>query len=74
MYNWNTNTEQLKKDPKQYAIWKLEQLINFGLHGERIKQSELELYWDELLIDPKKKNYLAFLLWGKIYKKVPSNF
>src|SRR5260221_402194 len=38
MYNWNTDITQLKKDPEQYAIWKLEQLINYGLDGEKIKQ------------------------------------
>ncbi|MBI2436429.1 MAG: hypothetical protein HYV41_01630 [Candidatus Magasanikbacteria bacterium] len=65
MYNWNTDTTELKKDPEKYAIWKLEQLVNFGLHGEKISRSQLTRYWDELTLDPKKKKYLSFLLWGK---------
>lgn len=65
MYNWNTDTTELQKDPKAYAIWRLEQLVNFGLHGEKIQRSELKQYWDELHLDPKKKTYLSFLLWGR---------
>ena len=31
--NWSTNTDELKKDKDRFLIWKLEQLINFGLDG-----------------------------------------
>ena len=34
MHNWNTDTKILKKNPEEYAVWKLEQLINFGLDKE----------------------------------------
>lgn len=62
MYNWSTDTKILEKDPEKYAIWKLEQRINYGLDDEKLKKSELKKYFHELHIDPQKKRYLAFLL------------
>ena len=64
MYNWSTDEKQLKKNPDQYAIWKLEQLINFGLNGEKISKSDLRRYWDKLTIDPARKNFLELILNG----------
>ena len=66
MYNWNTDTTQLKKNPEKYAIWRLEQLINYGLDVEKIKKEELIKYWDKIRIEPQKRNLLAFLLWQKL--------
>jgi len=63
MYNWSVDIKKLKKDKKQYEIWRLEQLVNFGLAGEKIKESKLRKYWPLLHLDPDKKNYLSFLLW-----------
>lgn len=65
MYNWSVDTTILKKYPKQYTIWRLEQLINFGLDNEKIKRKELEENFDKLDIDPQKKKYLQFLLSSK---------
>jgi len=65
MYNWNTDTTQLKKHPEQYAIWKLEQLINFGLDGEKLSDKLVKKYWSKLQIDVKKREALSFLLWKK---------
>lgn len=65
MYNWNTDTTQLKKSPEKYAIWRLEQLINYGLDGEKLSTKNLKKYWDTINIDPKKREALAFLLWPK---------
>ena len=62
MYNWNTDTTTLKKSPQKYTIWKLEQLINFGLNGEKIKVSELRKYWSFLNLDPQRKQVLEFWL------------
>ena len=62
MFNWSTDTKVLKKYPEKYAIWKLEQLINFGLDGKKLKISELKKYFSKLQIDPQKKRYLKFLL------------
>lgn len=63
MKNWSVDTRELKKDKEKYAIWKLEQMVNFGLDGEKISRAELKKYWNKLNLDPNKKNYLSFLLW-----------
>lgn len=63
MYNWNTDTTQMKKNPEKYAVWKLEQLINYGLDGEKIDKKELIKYWHRLRIEPQYKRFLQFLLW-----------
>lgn len=63
MYNWSTDTEELKKDPRQYKIWRLEQLINFGLGKEKIDKKELKKFWPFLYLDPAKKRFLSLLLW-----------
>lgn len=62
MYNWSTDVQQLKKKPEQYAVWKLEQLINFGLDGEKISRKDLKRHWDQLVIDPSRKKFLELLL------------
>lgn len=65
MYNWNTDTTKLLKNKKKYAIWKLNQLINFGLNGEKIDLRSAKKYWSELSLDPKRKRFLDFVLWDK---------
>ena len=61
MYNWSTDTKILKKDKEAYKIWRLEQLINFGLKGEKISTKELKKYWKKLRIDLNRKKVLS--LW-----------
>lgn len=65
MYNWSTNIAELKKDKKAYTIWRLEQMVNFGLGGEKIKVKELKENWKKLNLDPSKKSYLKMLIWPK---------
>ncbi|MEK7211443.1 MAG: hypothetical protein AAB731_02320 [Patescibacteria group bacterium] len=65
MYNWSVDTKELKKDKNKYAVWRLEQLVNFGLGGEKFNKSQLKKYWPLLDLDPKKKKFLSFLLWPK---------
>ncbi len=62
MYNWSVDVNYLKKFPEKYRIWRLEQLINYGLGGEKISLRELKKYFNRLHIDPDKKEYLKFLL------------
>lgn len=63
MHNWSTNIRELKKDKVQYTIWRLEQLVNFGLGRSKLNKKALKKYWQRLHLDPKKKRYLEFLLW-----------
>ena len=65
MKNWSVDTKELRKDSEKYTIWRLEQMINFGLDNEKIKTKDLKKYWPKLYIDPLKKQYLKLLLWPK---------
>lgn len=65
MYNWSTDTTELKKDRKRYAIWRLEQMVNFGLGGKKISRKEIKKYWPVLDLDCNRKKYLSMLLWPK---------
>lgn len=65
MYNWSIDIKTLKKHPDEYASWKLEQLINFGLGNEKINKKELMKYFSKIMIDPDKRRYLKFLLKNK---------
>lgn len=58
--HWSVDEKELKKDKNSYAIWRLEQAINFGLG--KINKRELLKYWDKLDIDPEKKRFLSLLL------------
>jgi hypothetical protein len=66
MYNWSVDTTELKKDKKKYAIWRLEQMVNFGLGGEKLNRRELKKYWPLLNLDEKRKNFIFMLLWPKL--------
>lgn len=62
MYNWSVDESELKKFPERYQIWRLEQLINFGLGQEQLDRQLLIKYLDRLEIDEDKRAYLKFLL------------
>lgn len=64
MYNWDTNTRVLKKHSGEYTLWKLNQLINFGLNNQKLNLKQVKSLWKELKIDPKRSNFLHFLIWG----------
>lgn len=65
MYNWDINIAKLKKNPEKYAIWKLEQSINYGLNGKKLKTDELKKYWTKLSIDSQRKRLFEMWLWPK---------
>lgn len=62
MYNWSVDTAFLQKYPEKYHLWKLEQLINFGLGDEKIDKKLLKKYFKKIDIDLDKRKYLKFLL------------
>lgn len=62
MYNWSTNIKELKKDKEKYAIWKIEQVVNFGLGGEKIKEKEFQKYWRKINADPSRLKFLKLLV------------
>ena len=63
MHNWGVDEKQLKRDKKQHTIWRLEQMVNFGLDGQKLNTRKLKENWPQLHLDPRKKRFLSFLLW-----------
>jgi len=61
MYNWSTDEKYLKKFPEEYKKWRLLQLINYGLDGEKLNLMELKKYWSEIseeIVDENIKYYI----------------
>lgn len=68
MYNWSVDEERFKKEnPKEYKLWRLTQLINYGLDGEKLDREEVKRAWPKIKdrLDSDLKKYLEFLLWQK---------
>jgi hypothetical protein len=66
--NWSTDEKTFKKKyPKQYRLWRLAQLINYGLDGEKLDEEEVKAAWPKIKdrLDPHKLAYFEYLLWGK---------
>mgnify|MGYP001589977494 CR=1 FL=1 len=54
----------MAKDSEEYAIWRLEQAVNFGLNGEKLSEAELRKYLPRLSVDPHRRAFLELLLHG----------
>lgn len=68
MYNWSVDEKRFKKeDPKGYKLWRLTQLINYGLDGEKLDREEVKAAWSKIKdgLDPDLRDYLKFILWPK---------
>lgn len=68
MYNWSVDEKKFKKEnPKEYNLWRLTQLINYGLGGEKLSRKAVKKAWPKIKekLDPNTALYLEFLLWGK---------
>lgn len=75
MINWSTDEALFKKkDPEGYRLWRLTQLINYGLDGERLDKNEIMAAWPKIKdkLDPYKARLVEFLLWDKQYS-LPTN-
>jgi hypothetical protein len=68
MYNWSVDENYLKKFPRQYKVWRLEQLLSYGLGQEKLDKKEVIIHWDFLKkrLDPNRRRFIEFLLWGKL--------
>ena len=74
MINWNTDEKKFKKlHPKEYLLWRLTQLINYGLDGERLDEEEIRNAWPHIKdrIDPDKQKVIEFFLWDTKWTKEP---
>lgn len=79
MINWSTNEAKFKKEnPKEYKLWRITQLINYGLDGEKLDKKEIKSVWPKIKdrLDSNSKVYFEFLLWGKrpSSKNITKNF
>ena len=66
--------KQFKKlYPKKYKVWRLTQLINYGLDGEKLNVNEIKLFWNEIKdqISPDKQKVIEFLVWNKPWHPEP---
>lgn len=61
MKNWSTDIKELEKNKEKYAIWKLEQMVNFGLDGEKINEKEFLNYLSKLNADSNRLKFLKML-------------
>jgi len=66
MYNWSTDTSTMSSTEKE--IFELEQLINYGLNGNKLSRSLLIKHFDKLQIDEDRKKTLSFLLHGDSHR------
>lgn len=62
MYNWSIDEKKLQEQGEDYIIWRLEQMVNFGLRNERISEAVLRRHWQDIHIDPARKKFLTILL------------
>jgi len=64
MYNWSVDEKAFKKaNPEKYQVWRLEQMINWGLGGDKLNEALVRRYWKKLFMDEPTRRYLEFLLW-----------
>ncbi len=56
-----------KENPKKYKLWRITQLINYGLDDEKLDKKETKKAWPKIKdqLDPDLRSYLEFLLWSK---------
>lgn len=75
MYNWSVDEKKFKKaDPEGYRLWRLIQLINYGLDGEKLDEEEVKKAWLKIKdqLDPYKARAIEYLIWGKLYSLPPN--
>lgn len=65
MYNWSVDLNKMGRNSKDATIWRLEQIINFGLNGKKLNKLLTKRYWKNLRLDPARRKFLKFLLWPK---------
>lgn len=62
MHNWDyPKTKDLLKN----EVWYLERMLNFGLGGEKIRQSTLLRNFNKIKIPKDTRAFLELLLWDK---------
>jgi len=66
MRNWSVNVSRFEKNSREYEIWQLEQLLNFGVpEGETLDRRQIEKYLPVLAIDQDTRNFLEYVIYDK---------
>ncbi|MFH0750139.1 MAG: hypothetical protein V1917_04495 [Candidatus Gottesmanbacteria bacterium] len=71
MINWNTDEKRLRKEhPEEYKRWRVAQLINYGLEGEKLDAAYLKTQWATIKyrLTPDKRKTIEWLIWNKPWK------
>ncbi len=67
MFNWTVDEQYFKnKSPQKYEQWRMLQLINYGLDGEKLDKNKLKKFWPKIkdkILNDDIKIYLEFILW-----------
>jgi hypothetical protein len=67
MFNWSTDETYFKKNaPLEYQQWRVLQLINYGLDGERLDEHLVRRMWPVIkdkILSSEIRDYLEFVLW-----------
>ena len=66
VFIWDYNIKELKKT-EAGRILILERMINNGIYlkdKERIPADLVKKYWNRLHIEPGRRRFLKFLIWG----------
>jgi hypothetical protein len=74
MINWSTDEKKFKKEnPKEYKLWRLTQLINYGLDGEKLDKNEIKHAWPKIKnrLDPDSRKVVEFFVWGQKWHGEP---
>ncbi len=64
---WDYDIKKLRKSSSGRRMI-LERLINYGVYPsskEKISIKQVKKYWNELEIDPDRRRFLEFIIWGK---------
>ncbi len=71
MYNWSHIDEEAmkKQDPEKYKKWRIVQMLNFDMQGERLDREEVKRYWQEIKEElvPEVRQLIEYILWNKQY-------
>ena len=66
MINWTVDKAKFKKEqPKEFTLWRLTQLINYGLDGEKLDKKEVTQAETVNFYLNRLKKYKDKLNWGK---------
>lgn len=71
MINWSTDEKKFRREnPEEYKLWRITQLINYGLDGEKLDKDEVVKAWPKIKdrLDPDSRKVVEFFIWGRKWK------